>query len=93
MMYKMQEGILLEYICDQPILIATDQVESECPFMKQLNETAGMYCQQLINGATFEQLYQFAMDQFEGDAELIRKDLNTFLSIMQKEGYLVIEEE
>lgn len=90
MIYKIKKGILLEYICEQPILIASEEAEPDIPYMKQLNETAGLYCRQLLDGVTFDQLNEFALDQYDGDPEQIKRDLMSFLLLLQEEGYLSI---
>lgn len=92
MEYRLCTGIIFTYIGDQAVLVATEDADPKIPLIRQLNETAGLYCNQIAQGAGFDQLYEFASGLFDAEPELIRKELYDFIIALQNEGYLTLSD-
>ncbi len=93
MYYRLKEGVLLLYVCDQALLIASEKADRGIPFIRHLNETAGIYCQQLKKWMSLDALYEYAMEQFDGDSNLIYMELKQFIDSLEQKGYLAKQED
>lgn len=91
--YKIRDGIVLETIAGRYLLISTSALNSECPYVKMINDLAAYYWELIVNGFSFDEMINKASQDFSiDDREELENDLNDLINELYRFGYLVSEE-
>ncbi|MCI5530442.1 MAG: PqqD family protein [Blautia sp.] len=93
MNYRIQEGLVMETICGTSLLIATLKARKHCPYVMQLNEAAAYVWEMLFQGKMLDEMAARIADDFEMSEEEANDALKSFLLELEKDNYLIIEEE
>ena len=92
MRYKVREGVVLETICGQYRLIATLEARKHCPIVSALNESSAFVWELLEEGLDDADIEDRIMQEYPDiDRGNARRVLDTFVSSLQKEGYIIPE--
>ena len=91
--YYRRKGVILTKICDEFLLVASEQAREECPYVKQINQTAAFLWEELTDRISFEQMMKSLKDRYEiSDMSSAREQTKMFIDVMIKNGYIIAEE-
>lgn len=94
MRYFTRPGVVLTPICGEYLLVSAKGVREFCPYVTQVNETSAFLWERLESGASFEELFSAVEAEYEiDDPEMLKSEINGFLSQMVESGYLIEETE
>lgn len=89
MEYKLRDGVILECICGEFLLIATLKARSFCPYIFQLNEASAFICQGLLDGAAPSAIAAKAASEYGIGEQEALESVNTFIEQLKENGYLI----
>ena len=93
MKYSIRKGIVTETVCGRILLIATLEAREHCPYLVELNEASSYIWQRLAAGETPESIALSAAADFSFPAEQAKETVDTFISQLVKQNYLIPETE
>lgn len=94
MRIKTRPGVVLAPICGEYLLVSAKALRDLCPYVTQINETSAFLWQQLIGGATRDELLRAVMREYEiDDPAEVSAAIDSFLNQMFEAGYLLEEKE
>ena len=90
--YHCRSGIILTKICDEYLLVATKTARYECPYVKQVNETAAVIWKELSEEVSIDQLMEKLSETYEfPDKEAAEKAVCEYLDDLISNHYLCTE--
>ncbi len=90
---RIRQGVVLREICGEYVLVAGGKASAVCPPLRQLNDTGAFFWKLIEEDCSEEEMVRKAAENFEADAQQIRPSLRRFREMLEKEGYLLKEEE
>lgn len=92
MRYRTRDGVVLETICGQHRLIATLEARKHCPIVSALNDSSVFVWKMMEEGLDDMEMEDRVLQEYPDiDRTAARKVLDTFVSSLQKEGYIIPE--
>ena len=93
MVYRRRKGVILAKICGEYLLVASREAREYCPYVNQVNETAALLWELLEKGAGMDELMKRLRERYEmPEDEAARRQVEDFLNILVKNGYVIAEE-
>lgn len=90
---KTRPGIVLVEIFGVYLLAADEEARKECPYLRQLNEIGAFIWRQLEAGKGTCDILSLILEKYEVPASFdLVADLKGFMRLLQKEHYLISEE-
>lgn len=93
MRYQIREGIVLETVCGESMLIATFAARKACPYILELNDASVLIWKGLTEGLNESEIAKRASDEFEVSYEEAREAIRDFLLFLEQNGYLIRQDE
>ena len=87
--YKTFPGLKLEWIYDQPFLIAGRSARKKLPAVTPLNATAARIWTELTLGQEMEQIAWELADDYDLEKEQALRDVMAFCGDLLEKGYLI----
>lgn len=85
---KIKEGFVVCEISGRIVVIATGEVSKEFNGVVALNETGKFMWEHLQKGCTREELIKSLLANYEATEEVVAKDVDKFLKIVQDAGFI-----
>ena len=86
---KIKNGFVVREIAGQSIVIALGEATKDFNGMIKLNETGRVIWDMLSNGKTPEEIVARITEEYDVDAETVKKDVDTFINTL--EGANILE--
>ena len=86
---KIKNGFVVREIAGQSIVIALGEATKDFNGMIKLNETGRVIWDMLSNGKTPEEIVARITEEYDVDAETVRKDVDAFINTL--EGANILE--
>lgn len=88
--YAIPDGVVLEHVCDHPVLAATRElIDRGVTAACILNEAGEYIWHGLEDGKTTEEIISGAVTAFEEDRTDVSAGVEAFLSALVKQGLLI----
>ncbi|MCR5448933.1 MAG: PqqD family protein [Solobacterium sp.] len=88
MNYKTTDGMVLECVCGQYVLIATLEARKTCPYITKINEDSAYIWKMLESKCTFDEMRRKTEKDYEISPEEAEETLRAFLDSLIKKGYV-----
>ena len=89
--FKLREGVILETICEEYVLVASGEARHHCPYVRQLNESAAYLWKLLEQGLDMDQMAARAARDYGLSVEEIIPGLQNFIHMLLDQGYFYRE--
>lgn len=89
--YRLREGVVLENVCGERLLIATFSARGKCPYILELNEESEFIWKGLMEGLDEEDIAVRAAAEFEVSREEALEGVTGFFAFLEQNGYLTEE--
>lgn len=90
--YKLRDGIVQTMVCGETLLVATRKVRGKCPYTLHLDDAA-LYLLALVESDSEENvMIADISEHFEVTEEIAQRNLNSFITKMEKYGCIVPED-
>ena len=90
--YRTRTGVVLTSVCGEYFLVAAKALRDVCPYVTSVNESTAFLWQQLLGGATQEELEASVLEEYDiDDAAAIRGVIADFLQQMRELNYICME--
>ncbi len=92
--YKTRRGVIHTAVCGVQLLVAAGEVQKECPYVTEINDTSAFLWEHLRTGADLEGLMAALDAEYElDDPAAARQAVEAFLRQMLELNYLLPEEQ
>ena len=91
--YKMREGLVLEIICEENVLVASGEARHHCPYVMPINEAAAYLWKLMEQGMDMDQMAARAARDYGLSVEEIMPGLQDFINMLVDHGYLYKEDQ
>ena len=92
--YRTRPGVVLTSVCGEHLLVAAKAAREHCPYMAQISESSAFLWKLLVDGAGEDELLRAVCAEYDiDDPETARQAIESFVSRMLEEGYLLQEGE
>lgn len=89
MEYRIREGLVLDHVCGEYLLIATRKARPYCPYVTKMNKDSVFVWEMLEKGLTMQQMLQRTAEAYKIPEEAASGILLPFLQGILKNGYIV----
>lgn len=89
MKYIIREGVLLETVCGESMLVATYKARKYCPYIFELNEASVLIWKGIQAGLDDQEIAAKASVDFEVSEEAALEAVRTFEAHLKEHGYLI----
>ena len=93
MRFCLRDGVVLEKVCGENILIATFKARKYCPKVTQINDAAADLWRWFSRRLDIDSIIKKIVLNYDISENEARKSLLEFVSEMEKYGYMVKEED
>ena len=93
MKYLIRKGVVLEYVCGRPLLIATLEARKYCPYLVELNDASVYIWSQLLKENSSEEIAASVAVDFDLTMQQAENIVDDFISELKKQHYLIPEME
>ena len=91
MTYRITEGMVLECVCGQYVLIATLKARETCPYITKINEDSAYIWKMLEKRTEYAEMQNAIEKEYEITPEEAGETLKVFLRNLQEKGYITAE--
>ena len=92
MKYSIREGVVLECVCGESMLISTLKARKYCPYILQLNDASLLIWNGAVKGLTEEEIAEKAAVEYEIPFEQALATVKQFTAHLCKTGHLIPDE-
>ena len=89
MKFRVREGVVLERVCGENILIATLKARESCPNVTQINDAAAVLWNAFSQDMDFESIVENITLNYDISENDARQTIMEFATNMEKNGYLI----
>lgn len=94
MKYVIKPGVFLTKICGEYFLISGKEARENCPYVTQLNETAGYIWEKLVLGMSDIEILQSVHDEYDTEnTEETSKAVKAFIYQLKEAGFIIEKSE
>ena len=88
--YKLYEHVWIDKVCDQYLLFSLSD-DDYIPYVRRMNEAAGILCECLVKPCTIEDLQTLLKKTYRKPGNY-KKDIKVFIQELVKMGYIEVVE-
>lgn len=92
MKYSIREGVVLECVCGESMLISTLKARKYCPYILQLNDASLLIWNGAVEGMSEEQIAEKAAAEYEIPFEQAIETVRQFAAYLCETGHLIPDE-
>lgn len=93
MKYRVREGVVLQSVCGEYLLIATGSARECCPGVRRINAGGAYYWKLLEEGLDTGRMAELAADEYGATEEVLRPGLEKLLDTLETQNYILRDEE
>ena len=86
--YRIRDGVILQTICEESVLVAVGEARHFCPYVQQINESGAYLWRLLETGMDVHLMASRAAEDYGLPVEDITPGLDAFLDMLVEMGYL-----
>lgn len=85
---KIKDGFMLREVAGSNVVVSVGKRADEFNGMVHLNETGAFFWKMAEKGCTREELIKEGLDVYDVSEEVIKKDVDKFINILESNGLL-----
>lgn len=89
--FRVKGDLLLREVAGQSVLIPVGEISEKLNGMITLNETFRFIWEQFKEPHTIEEVLEKTLEEYDGDAEVIRQDIQNFVAESLKYNFMIEE--